>query len=718
MMKKAVLGNRKSPELSRFCSEALARQGKNAHDLFRVLRLAYDQKELKQLPTEKAIERFLEGGRTIGLRALRRLTEEICSTPPETQRFRALLDGLRDSSLTAARIDEPRTYRYFSVPYPPLSGAAPKVGDRTSVYFMEKLLHHLGQLAFLDWQVDREVDDKVTDGHFDMNDRIQALLDGRADVLINLVSLPRLRKLRFITTPISISLNGVVLKDVPDVETVVDDATGFLSGSTELGPSSQLRFRAVTITGEVGSVHVKWMNERLHPTQQLRPEVASTLKHQELARRVRASAGDGLPLVLFCDELTALGVLQALGGRGRLLFPLNSDASIARFHHRRRLPVHQLGIGYPSVRSKRPTDMDRIVSLFRMFLESEREMVTAFYLELYEQLKAHVNGCLEQSPDLYVGGVRRVRREEVTGEYLPELTLENTRAHVRRCLHLSRGTIALHREDDPWTPILSRAREHLQIQEARNRPAVRASLLTALSMAAGLDPCKQKISTKAAVKVALENRTQLRQLLERDLDVVLPPDDAFFDSLEAAPRSAGIERFVSVLQEVLEKSTRTTHVTVVLDRSGVSGSVRAEVDRRFQEWRKSVEGRDEHRRLALIGQLRPSMKIALALGEPVGVLFYKPRPRTKELIYIWVAQHMRKGNTGPLLVRKVIEDAANDPNVDDVSFEERDTPPRVVQWFKGLGFSKARSSSYLYQLERLNARPYPIRRSAAATRNR
>jgi hypothetical protein len=728
MAKKAALGDRRSDELTDFCKQRL--DGKTANDLHEILTRAHAEGKFEEedararVPSVTSIKKFLAGKRTIGVTALRILAPTFCRNAGDAKTYEHLLAELKDQSLRAADIDAIRTYHYLSVPYAPLSGSPSTNGDGRHGYFAEKLLVQLGQLAYLDFRVNPALDAKIRSGEFDMHDRIEALRAKRADVLINLVSLPRLRLLRFITTPVSISLNGVVLNDVARVEHVIDAAAGFLSGTAE----STVPFKALVIESEVGKLHADWMNTRLEITGGSVPsEVEFTLNHQRLANRLIASRREMPPLVLFCDELTALGVLRALEGKGRLLFPLNSDASIARYPHRRSLPTHQLGIGYlmEDKGTERLEDMDRIAELlFPRFLESEREMVTALYIDLYKELKKHVESCLEESPDLYVGGVRRVRREEVEDKYRAELTAENARAHVRRCLQLSRGTIELLREDDPWTPILRRARERLQTEEARTRPAVRASLLTALSMAAGLDPCKAKISKQREIdEVALKNRTQLRQLLERDLDVVLPQEDAFFDSLKGR-RGAGIERFVSKLQEVLEKSTRTTHVTIVLDREQAEPSVQKEADRLFKEFRQGVDGHQEHKRLELIDRYGASVKrkLALSLGEPVGILFYRSLPSqgTKDLIYVWVPPHVRKGNTAPLLVRKVIEDAADKPAFHDVSFDAKDTPPGVVAWFKKLGFtSMANGTRWVYQLERFKAAAQPgTRRPARPAKRR
>lgn len=712
--------SRMSPELARFCRDALAKREKGANDVVMLLDVASTAGTFtRRVPTEGSVLKFLDGKRkSLGNDALRLLAPLFCGTDEGDRReYRRLVDELRDDSISAAKIDKQRTYHYFSVPYPPLSGLPSSTSGADSRFFIERLLIQMGQLAFLNWDVHPDVATKVSDGEFDMNDRVEALRSGRAHVLVNLVSLPRLRLLRFITTPVSISLNGVVLNDASGVDNVVDVAAKFLSGSTEASKPSRLPFTALVIKGEVGSLHVSWMNGRRATADQLRPEVESTLNHQELAGRLRASDGEAAPLVLFCDELTALGVLRALDGRGRLLFPLNSDSSIARDHRRRSLPTHQLGIGY-HIKSKHSEEMERVAGLFRRFLESEREVVTALYIDLYRQFTQHVRTCLEQSPYLYVGGVRRVGREIVSEAYLPELVAENARSHVRRCLQLSRRTIELHRPDDPWTPILSRARERLQTLEARDRPAVRASLMTALSMAAGLDPCKQKVSTRKHLDVALKNRAQLRLLLERDLDVDLPNEDDFFDRLTAQPRAAGIERFVSVLQEVLEDSANTTQVTVILDRNKVAESVRAEVDSQFHAWRQEAESDGQGARLVLIDKGKSSMKIALALGEPVGAIWLRPNGRSLDLLFLWVAKHMQSGNNiGPLLVRKSIEAAAHSNTYDTVSFDITGMPKWLVSWFVNLGFKESKPGRYSYVLECMNmARRAPKRRKTPKRR--
>jgi hypothetical protein len=190
MEKTAASGNRRSPELAKFCQEALVAQRKNASDLFAALKRASDNGSFrKALPPESEIRRFLDGKRkSIGIAALRVLGPEICPDPQQRTRYNQLVGALKDDSLAAARIDAIRTYRYLSVPYPPLSGPHQSDTDTRHPYFMEKLLAQLGQLAYLEWLPAQ--DETVATGHFDMNYRVDAARSGRAHVLINLVSLP------------------------------------------------------------------------------------------------------------------------------------------------------------------------------------------------------------------------------------------------------------------------------------------------------------------------------------------------------------------------------------------------------------------------------------------------------------------------------------------------------------------------------------------------
>lgn len=698
-MDQTVRRNRRSPALAEFCRDALRRKNRDAsHVVAHLERAREDEQFAQRVPVLDSVEAFLDGsGKALGENALKLLESLFCDTDVERQAYARLVDALKPNSIVTDKIDSVRPYRYLPVPYPPLSGVSQRAGEHD--YFIDRLLDRMGQVAFLRWEVHEDLKPRVQNEEFDMDDRIAAVKSGRADVLVNLVSLPRLRSLHFITTPVSISLNGVVRDDIPDVDRVVDAALGLLSGLPDPSNPAKVPFKALIVSGEVGGQHVSWMNGRLKAFDRIKTETVWTLKHEKLAEQLLKSPDDE-PLILFCDELTALGVLRAMKMKGRLLFPLNSDASIARSRRRRSLPVHQLGIGYyPD--GEFASEIARIETLFRKFVEYEREMIAALYVDLYHQFTVHVRQCLEQSPDLYVGGVRRVRAAKVSQEYWPELIAENSRAHVRRCLQLSRRTIALHTKDDPWVPILSRARERVQTNEARDRRSIRASLMTALSMAAGLDPCVRKISTEAEVDIALKSRSQLRELLERDLDVDLPGGDEFFDLLEKAPRRASIERFVSVLQQVLEHSVHPTHVTVVLDRTKVAESVRREVDRRLRDWRRTEKPTTDQR-LEMIGEAEFSMWIAVALGEPVGAITMRYAERSIDLGYLWVDKPMRSGNIGPLLVRKVIEAAAASNRCESVFFEDVGMSRKMVEWFEKLGFKEGKDGRYSYTLQYLN----------------
>lgn len=639
--------------------------------------------------------KFERGERLLNRRDAGKLKDILCNSQESKEQFEELYtkaqaqEGRQHQSPLGLRLDSPNaSLRVLPVPYPPFSGAEEDC-------FVDWLMKRVLELAGIRYEIPDDFRAKIVRGDFDLIERIEAVKSAEADALINLASLQRVRMLTFLLTPIRVSLNGVMLRKhsrlLHDARTHL--ALGSLSSSTS--------FKILAIPNEVGWVHVT--RTMKVPESDIKP--LKTLNTRELASALRTSAYgvyDGRAAVLVCDELTALGVLRELGQEGAMVFQPSTDESVTQSEKRRYLPAHPLGIG---VRRDDQQLYGYLEEAMRIFLLFENETVAARYEELYWKLVERTAKCLESDESVYFGGVRRLHLKSLSLELQETLLNQSARSYARRCLQLSRKALeSVPREMEPWVRVLQRARERVQVGEARNRRRVKAVLTLALKTVAGLDPAESRDLDRADFEDAIGKKwSKLKYILERDLDIEIKPE------LRQEIPGDSLEGFVSRIQRLLDGSTDRASVTAVVDEvfpSTQFDELRNRFNSQFPD-QKVIQNKDT------------KILVATNLGEAIGFIALRVHSpgspaASMEIVGFYVAEHMRDGGVGSRLVRKAVE-YADQQESNRVSHIESVwinslVPIEAEQLFLRCGF-RTEQGRLIYQIDRLRER----RKSAKAS---
>jgi N-acetylglutamate synthase-like GNAT family acetyltransferase len=667
----------------------------------RFLRAQRDRLGLKPQSIEEQVHvgigglyHFEQGNRCPNSEIASRLKEVLCHNEDleAEKELKAEFDQLyRRARETRSRptlfslpIDSPDAeLRMIPVPYPPFSGR--------ENCFVDWLVKRMVELAGARFQIPDHFRADIDHGIFDLARRIAAVKSEEADVLVNLASLERARALTFLVTPIRVSVNGVMLRQPPNMlpPNLLREARSLLAQ----GPSqTHIPFKILAIPNEVGWVHVT----RTLKVAETDIKAQRSLSNKKLADALTSYARKNpVPHILVCDELTALGVLAELNGDGVMVFQSSTDESITQSEKRRSLPAHPLGIGISR-------ENQRLYSYLReamtIFLSFENETVAAAYEELYWNLVEHTAKCLACDESVYFGGVRRLPLQGLSEGFRNTVLAQNARSYARRCLQLSRRALkALPGEMEPWTRVLQRARERIQVAEARNRGRVKAVLMSALKTVVGLDPAEDSSALNLEhFKEAVHSQwTKLKYILERDLDIEIPDNmrqEIFENSLEA---------FVSRIQRMLDGATDRANVSAVATQQEVSESQFAEL---LDQYR-----RESPNPVAIEGF---EVLVATNLGEAIGFIALRqtssrPGPASLEIIALFVADHMRHGSVGSRLVRKAVEHADKTSGIESVWLASP-VPNEAKSLFLKCGF-RNEGNRLLYQIDRLTEK-----RSAAA----
>jgi GNAT superfamily N-acetyltransferase len=407
--------------------------------------------------------------------------------------------------------------------------------------------------------------------------------------------------------------------------------------------------------------------------------------------------------MLVCDELTALGVTKELGGEGMLVFQPSTDESVTQSVKRRSLPAHPLAFG---LRRNNSDLFSYIAEALRTFLQFESETISASYEALYWTLVKQIRECLAFDEALYLGGVRRLISEGLSDEFRETLLDQNARAYARRCLQLSRRSLAgAAQESDSWIRILRRTKERIQVVEASNRRTIKANLISAIKTVLGLDPVKtaRSLSQEEFSRAIEKQASELRYILETDLDVDVPlANPAFRDAVNDS-----LERFVSRLQQLLEASAERANVTTVIPREEPTGEPYHSLRELYDSERRRAGGRPGQP----AGVDQPVL-IAFNLGEAVGFIATAVEAGVTEqcaslqITNFFVVEHMRGQGVSYRLIREVVDFAARVPvdgsrAVSSVWLDISGVPERVRQVFIRSGFSHGNGNKLVYQVDRL-----------------
>jgi transcriptional regulator with XRE-family HTH domain/GNAT superfamily N-acetyltransferase len=634
----------------------------------------------------------------------------LCSSSDEHEIFVRELEHAKSPSFrnspTRAPIDSQKSsYRIIPVPYYPLSGADDA--------FSERFLKRMFQLAVIRYEESEVFDLQQQASSFDVSERINAVCDGRADLLVNLSSLQRAKKIAFFNTPIQISVNAVIPAHRADAMTAATEFVSFPS----VQPDHP--FRVIAIKNEVGWVHA---TQTLHiPTNRILTQ--RSLSPRRLADALRQSSKEATTPILICDELTALNVVAELKGEGMLVLAPTTVEAVRLSPKRRNMPNHPLGFGF----NRQDLALrDFLTESFESFLRLERETISALYEDLYQQLVLHVRGCLFHDHSLYIGGVRRITRKGLNKRDHETLLDQNARSYAKRALSLSRqAEEERHTSMDRWYPILIRARERVQTSEARNRRIVKATLVAALKTVLGIDPADTKtdVSQEQFETALTDLKSELQFILERELDARIALDTERISGRPLARSS--LESVVSWLQRVLEASSQTANVTALVDPVRVKGELLRRLEKRAtEEWAlHAVERTTKVPSITIDHECNATGKdlIALNLGEPVGFIktahhFSGKDAWTLEIKWIYVDDHLRKAGVSHRLIRAVVDYADqyrkghSDSRIELVWLVINNLPGRLRQLFLDSGFEQL-LDRFVYRLDRLSQNEQLDRRS-------
>jgi transcriptional regulator with XRE-family HTH domain len=449
------------------------------------------------------VHKYLSGARPLSPERAQLFRDSLCDSPELRSQFDSLYrksrTGRNRSPLDLA-IDSPRaSLRVATLDFQPFAGNPSCFVDR----FVQKCL----EFAVIRLEP-AEPEHKLPDGksRFAIIERVQAVERRRVDLLFNLISLERMKKLFFIPVPVRIAGNGVLF--LPQLAVRGKEAFDRLHAARRLlvhGKQDESSpFCVVTIRNEIGHVFLEQthhLRETQHPDRkdELNEECLDpqwTLDAEFLARRLR-ELGEVVPVMLASDERTALGVLSALNGDGVLVLPPNSDQAVLHSVERHIPPAYYFGIGMRRVNNW-PL-IDYLQQAFSTFLAVEGEGIAAWYEDLYNDLVKLATGWLASS-GIYVGGIRLTTHRvndpapselDVAAWKSQRKTLveQTARAFARRLLTLSRRSLeSLPPEMQAWRPILIRTRERIQVSNGGDRGRIRNIILYCAKMALGQDP--------------------------------------------------------------------------------------------------------------------------------------------------------------------------------------------------------------------------------------
>jgi hypothetical protein len=449
------------------------------------------------------LHKYLSGARALRADRALRLRDELCDSLELKDRFDALYKRSRPSEIRSPlelSIDSTNAkLRVASLDFLPFAGSKNA--------FMEKFVGKCLNLAVIQLEI-LEKERKLPGNWmpFDMTERVEDIETRKVDLLFNLISLQRMKKLSFIPTPIRISVNGVMFQREAIVvgeqnRSRLQLARGLLVHGKQ--PKSD-PFCVVTIRHEVGHVFLEQthnLKETKNPDRKeglglscLDPQ--PTLDAAFLAERMR-KLSEVVPVMLVSDEHTALGVVRALGGDGVLVLSPNCDQAVIHSVERRIPPAYYFGLGMRRVNNL-PL-IEYLQQTFSTYLSVEGESIATWIEDLYYDLVEFVKSCLAKT-GIYVGGIRRTNRRvddpapsgvDASAWESGRRTLveQNARAVARKSLTLSRRSLEnLPLEMRAWHPILTRARERIQVADGGDRGRIRNIIIYCAKLTLGRDP--------------------------------------------------------------------------------------------------------------------------------------------------------------------------------------------------------------------------------------
>jgi hypothetical protein len=466
------------------------------------------------------VHKYLSGVRPLPETRVALFRDTLCPSEELKDEFNSLYEKFqvgRTRSPLELAIDSPEaTLRMATLNFWPFAGeklSSEEDPDNefneevSSKAFMEKFVEKCLSLAVVHLET-VDVGRRLPKGQipFDMNQRIDAVERRKVDFIFNLMSLQRLKRLTFIPVPIRIAVNALVFQ-TPSADGQEQDFARLSAAKRLLvygeQPASE-PFLVITIANEIGHVFMEQAHglkeigktfraDELH-THCLDPQPTLDAAFLEETMRTRSKHA---PVMLVADEHTILSVLGLLKNEAALVLPPNSDQAVIHSVERRIPPAFYFGIGMR--RTNNSALIDYLQQTFTACLSVESESIAEWYRDLYYQLVRFVRKRLATT-GIYTGGILRTTQRvgdpppqgadsAEWGRRLATLAEQNARAVARRTLTLSRRSLEnLPPEMAPWRPILSRARELIEVKDGGDRGRIREIIFHCARMALGRDP--------------------------------------------------------------------------------------------------------------------------------------------------------------------------------------------------------------------------------------
>jgi hypothetical protein len=329
---------------------------------------------------------------------------------------------------------------------------------------------------------------------------------------------------------------------------------------------------------------------------------------------------------------------------------------------------------------------------------------------LYHKLVIFTRECLSFDQNVYLGGVRRISKEQHK-EFAEYLVDQNARAFAKRCLQISGVSLRnLAPELRPWLRILRRVKLRVGIEEAKDRSLIKANLIAALKTVYGIDPVTPGLENLAKAFSFEKARAQstpsdtaphdhkrwaaLKYILQRDLDLEVPPErEDFFRSYH------DLEPQISEIQTLLESSGQTANVTLVEPCGPDSLHVYKDLWNRYCPRYAPVGSRQ-----ASLSDPSNPVFIVRNLGAPVGFLQASRissdhHPHSLRVDHLYCLDYMQKSGMSRRLIRSAI-DFAHEQGCNQVWVSVRIQREDVLDKFRRCGFVDA-EESVIYNLDRL-----------------
>lgn len=213
----------------------------------------------------------------------------------------------------------------------------------------------------------------------------ESLKSGKYHLVLSLLATPdRSVRIKFFHTPVSVSVNAVILRR--DLPSETEPRREFESALRRALTPRATTVPHETVTALIHPDEVGGLYTRISLDFDRVPAYIQRLERysiEEYADKLLSGRGKGgTKLVAIIDEFACLQLLDRLNGEGHLVFPL-AESSNAMMHSRSARPIYPLSVG---INRDEPALSEFLSELLTLFLMCDFEHVAWLYTRLYQEL--------------------------------------------------------------------------------------------------------------------------------------------------------------------------------------------------------------------------------------------------------------------------------------------------------------------------------------------